>query len=781
MGPFFRQRIRQYPTDVVNISRVSCIYIVQKFCLTFSFLFIPFVSNCTNRKFIMLVPLLKRIIRFPLKSRTNFLVSTAFFTSASSIFYRYSQNRRFGLSAMSTNVPQLPISWDHDANTIKSETDRLIKEAQALDDAVAAIKPEDATVENVIKPFADLENRHSGLIGQLSFYQHVSPDKAIRDASNEADEKFTNFSIESGLRADVYKVVHTVYENVKENPSLVKDSETKRFIEKFDQQYRRNGLGLPASKRAKVKELQQKLSKLSLEYSKNLGENTEYILFTAEELNGVPDDVKAQFAKIEDKESGVTKYKMTYKYPDLFPVLKYASNASTRKAAFVGDQNKAAPNADILIQAVKLRAQLAKLLGYKNFSEYILDDRMAKTPETVMNFLNDLKGKLTPLGKKEIASLKALKSKDLKERNLEDDHKYYVWDQRYYHTMMLEKQYKVDEVKIAEYFPMQHTIEKMLGIYEHIFNLKFVEITKENKLYNTWHKEVKQFAVWKMDNQENLEFAGYLFFDLHSRPGKYGHAANFGLRPGYTDSKTGKRVYPSTALVCNFTRDTKDKPALLKHDEVTTFFHELGHGIHDLLGKTKYSRFSGTSVHWDFVEMPSQFLENFCWDKRLLKQLSYHYVSNEPLPDELIDSLIRSKNVNGALFNLRQLHFGLFDMALHTSTDGNVDINDLWNGMRERIALLSNGGVITKGFGSFGHLMGGYASGYYGYLWSQVFAEDIYYTKFKNDPLNIKSGLEYRDKILVKGGSGEEMDYLVDLLGRKPNSEAFLKELGIQK
>lgn len=729
----------------------------------------------------MTFPFFKSIVTYPLRSRSTFLFSTAVITTLSSAIYRSYQVRNLSLSAMSTNVPQKPLSWETTPEKVTSETDKLIQDAKALDDKIASIKTEDATVESVIKPIADLENKQSGIFGRLTFYQHVSGIKELRDASTKASAKYEEFSIESGMREDVYKVIHSVFLKVKENPSLAGDKETKRFVEKLDNQYRRNGLGLPEDKREQVKKIQKQLSKLAIEFSKNLGENTEYRLFTKKQLEGVPSDVVNQFKEVKDEKTGETKYKMTFKYPDLFPVMKYAKDRSTRETSFVGDENKASANADILINAVKLRAKLGKLLGYKDFSSYILEDRMAKDETTVMNFLTDLKKKLIPLGEKEKTKLLALKAKDLKSRGLKDDGKYYVWDNRFYNTMMLEKDYKVDEVKIAEYFPMQHTINQMLSIYETIFQLKFVEIKKDNKLYNTWHEEVKQFAVWKMDNKESPEFVGYLYFDLHSRPGKYGHAANFGLAPGYTDIKTKERVYPTTALVCNFTRDTKTKPALLKHDEVTTFFHELGHGIHDLLGKTQYSRFSGTAVHWDFVEMPSQFLENFCWDKNILKKLSSHYLTHEPLPDSLIDSLVRSKNVNGALFNLRQLYFGLFDMTLHTSPDGNVDMSKLWNDTRSTTALMDNSGVVTKGYGSFGHMMGGYASGYYGYLWSQVFAEDIYYTKFKADPLNVKAGLEYRDKILVKGGSGEEMDYLVDLLGRKPNSDAFLQELGLKK
>ncbi|GME84865.1 unnamed protein product [Ambrosiozyma monospora] len=241
----------------------------------------------------------------------------------------------------------------------------------------------------------------------------------------------------------------------------------------------------------KIKELQQELSTLSIKYSKNLGEETESILFTKKQLEGVPEDVISQFEEIKS-EDGETKLRMTFKYPDIFPVLKYASNPDTRKAAFIGDQNKVPENAEILAKAVKLRAELAQLLGYKNFSEYILEERMAKTPEAVNNFLADLKVKLKPLGEKELSKLKESKIADLKAKGLPTENtEYYIWDQRYYHTKMLETEYKVDEMKIAEYFPMSNTISKMLEIYETIFNLKFVEITKEDKLYNTWHEETR--------------------------------------------------------------------------------------------------------------------------------------------------------------------------------------------------------------------------------------------------------------------------------------------------
>lgn len=716
--------------------------------------------------------ILKTFLLRPLNNRSNrFLLSTGLITLSTAYLI---QNRLFSSIAstnMSLTAPQAPIQWNHTPESILVETDKLIAEARAMDDKLGSLDIDSASIETVIKPYADLENKQAGLSNQLSFYQHVSADKALREASNKADAEFRKYGIEAGLREDVFKVINKVFKDNEDNTSL--DAETKRFIEKLNKQYERNGLSLPLETREKIKALKQKLSTLALTFSSNLSEENGFNLYTKEELEGISDDIIRQFEEVK-QDDGSIKYKMTFKYPDLFPVLKYAKKPETRKSAFIADDSKCPDNAGILIEAVKLRAELSKLLGYNNFSEYVLEERMAKNPETVMSFLNDLKVKLRPLGEKEFDYLKSLKEKETGEKV----NNYYIWDQRYYHTKMLEKDYNVDDLKIAEYFPMKNTIAKMLSIYETIFELKFVEIEKSNDLYNTWHEDVKQFQVWKMDNDDPT-FIGYLYFDLHPRTGKYGHAANFGLVPAYVDVETGKKNYPSTSLVCNFTKDTNEKPSLLKHGEVVTFFHELGHGIHDLMGQTTYSRFHGTSVSWDFVEMPSQLLEYFCWDASMLTKLSSHYKTGESLPEDLIKSLISSKNVNGAMFNLRQLHFGLFDMALHTSEDGNVDVDSLWNNMREEICLVSNGGIDFKGYGSFGHLMGGYASGYYGYLWSNVFAADVFFTKFAKDPLNVTNGLDYRNKILARGGSREEMDNLVDLLGRKPESNAFLSELGL--
>jgi len=289
---------------------------------------------------------------------------------------------------------------------------------------------------------------------------------------------------------------------------------------------------------------------------------------------------------------------------------------------------------------------------------------------------------------------------------------------RYYDRLLLEKKYQLDSQKISEYFPLTHTIEGMLKIFESLFGLEFVEVTDNSK--SVWHEDTKQFRVYneKPSDGDEQTFVGWLYLDLHPRDGKYGHAANFNLQPGFTD-ENGKRHYPATALVCNFSKPTPTKPSLLKHDEVVTLFHELGHGIHDLVAITNYSRFHGTNVVRDFVEAPSQMLENWCWTVSELASLSSHYQTGEKIPKDMIDNIIRTKNVNAALFNLRQLHFALYDMKMHNLSSPEdaekIDPTSEYNNYRTEITMLDPPEGMDDHFGhgeaTFGHLMGGYDAG----------------------------------------------------------------------
>ena len=724
--------------------------------------------------------------------------------------------------------PQPPPVFTATPKSIIDDTKTLILKSRSMQDAIVKhIQPNSARFGNTVEMMAQDENDASLESHILGFYNAISTDKALRDASTEAEKLMDDFAIESAMREDVFKLVDAA---VKKNETL--EPEAQRLLEKEHKSYVQNGLNIPAGpKRDRFKQIKKRLSDISITFQKCLNEENGGIWFTRKELDGVPKDLVDNLQEGEGENAG--KVRVSYKYPDLFPVLKYAKDASVRQKLFVGNENKCNENVSLFHEAVVLRDEAARLLGYPNHAVFRIEDKMMKDPKKVDDFLGDLKTRLAPGGESELAKLKALKKDDLKSRGENDtDGRYYLWDHRFYDRLMLEQEYSLDQEQISEYFPLSSTIRGMLKVFEHLFGLEFHEITGEDrdKISSTqkgsdivWHDDVQVFSVWD-DEGEGGGFVGYLYLDLFPRDGKYGHAANFNLQPGFID-KEEKRRYPATALVCNFSKPTPKKPSLLKHDEVVTLFHELGHGIHDLVSKTTYSRFHGTSTVRDFVEAPSQMLENWCWTPSQLKSLSKHYSYVSPsykeaweeaaahgnastsatgqpekttqqppetIPDAIVDSIIRTKHVNDALANLRQLHFGTFDMLIHEPKTHaeieNLPLSAQFNRMRADITHISgpealNGGDFNWGHGeaTFGHLIGGYDAGYYGYMSSQVYSADMFMSVFEKEPMNGKEGRRYRHTVLELGGSQEEMDTLKQFLGREPSTEAFYKELGLSE
>ena len=323
---------------------------------------------------------------------------------------------------------------------------------------------------------------------------------------------------------------------------------------------------------------------------------------------------------------------------------------------------------------------------------------------------------------------------------------------------------------------------EMLKIYEEVLSLRFEHLADGP----VWHPDVK---LYRVTDKDTAELVGHIYLDLFPRDGKYTHAACFPLVPGCAlDAKDEHRQHPVAAMVANFSKPTPSKPSLLKHDEVVTLFHELGHAMHGMCAKTRYARFHGTSVETDFVEAPSQMLENWCWNDKMLKRIARHYLRpQETLTDDFIKQLVRAKNFNAGLLNLRQVFFGLFDMTIHSieaplkeALSGET-IDSFYARLRREVALIPQPDNVTPA-SSFGHMMGGYDAGYYGYMWSQVFSADMFHSRFEAEGLqDPKVGRDYRQKILQPGGSRDGMDSLVDFLGRKPNSDAFLKSLGLEQ
>lgn len=475
--------------------------------------------------------------------------------------------------------PQAPPKFTATVDSLAADTKRLLDRSRQLTDSIVKnVNIDTATFKNTLLPMAQDDNKMSLESHIIGFYQAVSDDPKLRDASTEAEKAMDEFGIEASMREDVFRLIDAA---LKKNENL--DPESKRLLEKDHKSYIRMGLGVPAGpKRDRFKDIKKRLSELSITFQKNLNEEQGGLWFTPAELDGVPKDFLAGLKKGDGEHDG--KVWLTFKYPDLFPTLKYAKDPEVRKKVFIANENKCNMNVPLFKEAVVLRDEAARILGYPNHATFRIEDKMAKTPKTVDDFLGDLRTRLAPGGVEEKNKLKELKASDMDARGLskQNDGNYYLWDHRYYDTLMLEKKYQLEQEVISEYFPLQTTIQGMLEIFEQLFGLVFVKIEGKDRDAISesgngddivWHKDVQVFSVWD-DEAEGSGFVGYLYLDLHPRDGKYGHAANFNLQPGYID-ENGKRRYPATALVCNFSKPTPKKPSLLKHDEVVTLFHEV--------------------------------------------------------------------------------------------------------------------------------------------------------------------------------------------------------------
>ncbi|TBU62281.1 metallopeptidase MepB [Dichomitus squalens] len=666
----------------------------------------------------------------------------------------------------SLNPPQPAPKWTHTPEEVLRLTKDAIAEERARLDKIGNLKPEECTFESVFLALAEGENKADSIVEPLTFYQNVSPSKELRDASNEAEVLARDFGVEASMRLDVFRAKQAAEENIKKSGNEL-TAEEQRLVDKMLLDGKRAGLALPDEEREELTNLKKELSQTCLQFSKNFNEENGVVTFTLDELKGVPEDVISGYTK--RTEDGKDVYDITFKTPDILPVFKYAENPETRRTAYEKYENRLAINKPIMAKFLDLRRQIAKLLGYPTWADYITEVKMVKNAKGVKEFLTDLEQKLRPVGIKNRDILLALKKEEHDQKGLPFDHEFYLWDYRYYDRKFVEQSLNLDDSLVKEYFPVSKVVPAILDIYQNLLGVKFVEIKGE-----TWHPDVQVFAVWEKDAKDESGFVGYCYLDLFPRESKYSHAAVWPLLPGY-EKPDGTRSYPLTAMVANLAKPTPAKPALMRHDDVVTFFHEMGHVFHGLLSRTKFSRFHGTNVAGDFVEAPSQMLENWCFEPKVLELMSSHYESGRPLDPELIDKIIKSRYVNVGLFYLRQLFFANFDLKVHTDQDAE-DYTELWNSMREEISLVK-GKNVGAGEGTFNHIAGGYDAGYYGYTYSLVFAADMYATVFKPNPLDPKRGKLYRDKILRPGGSRDEIESLKDFLGREPNSEAFIQEL----
>ena len=622
--------------------------------------------------------------------------------------------------------------------------------------ALIAIPQEERTFENTIMGYERAFDNYGNALGMSGFLSYVSTDKQFRDAANDLQMQISQYMVDVATRRDVYKAIR---EYTDTNPRL--DPVQAKLVKEMLIGFKNSGMDLNDADLEKFKALNKEKAEYIIKFDKNIQEYKDPLAVTQEQLRGLGEDYIKKLSKTDDG-----KYLVTLDYPDYVPFMQNADDEQARKELeFKFNRRGGQENVELLEKTLTLRREIARLLGYKNHAELRLEDRMAKNPKTVMAFLKDLQKKLKPLGKKEDKEMIAYKNS----KTGKNSRTLYSWESGYWSNKFRKENLELDSEKIKEYFPSQVVIDGMLDLFGGVFGITFEPVD-----IPVWHPDVKAF---KIKDKASGELVAYFYMDLYPREGKYKHAACFGLVEG-EEKQDGTYQIPFVAIVANLNKPSGDTPSLLKHSEVETLFHEFGHVLHNALTKAKYSAFSGTSVSWDFVEAPSQMLERWAWDPQVLKKISKHYKTGEALPDDLIKRMIAAKNFGAGGMYLRQDFFAQYDMTLHTA-DTTPDTTKLYFELTKKIRGLP----LTKGTipqASFGHIMGGYDAGYYGYLWSEVIAEDFFGEFKKNGIFNPETGLKFRREILEKGGTLDEEKMVENFLGRPADNKPFLKSIGLE-
>ena len=623
--------------------------------------------------------------------------------------------------------------------------------------ALVAIPQEQRTFDNTIMAYERAFDDYGNALGMSGFLSYVSTDKNFRDAALALQMQISQYMVDVATRRDVYRAIR---EYTDTNPQL--DPVQAKLVKEMLIGFKNSGMELNDEDLEKFKALNKEKAEYVIKFDKNVQEYKDPLAVTADQLKGLGNDYIEKLEKTDDG-----KYLVTLDYPDFVPFMLNADDEDARKALeFKYNRRGGQENVELLEKTLTLRRQIAQLLGYENHAQLKLEDRMAKNPETVMKFLKNLQKKLKPLAQKEDKEMIAYKNGKTgkKSRTL------YSWESGYWSNKYRKENLELDSEKIKEYFPSQVVIDGMLDLFGGVFGIAFEPVD-----IPVWHPDVKAFQI---KDRQSGELIAYFYMDLYPREGKYKHAACFGLVEG-EEKKDGTYQTPFVAIVANMNKPSASTPSLLKHSEVETLFHEFGHVLHNALTKSKYSAFSGTSVSWDFVEAPSQLLERWAWDPQVLKKISKHYKTGEPLPDDLIQRMIAAKNFGAGGTYLRQDFFAQYDMTLHTAKE-TPDTTKLYFDLTKKIRRLP----LTKGTipqASFGHIMGGYDAGYYGYLWSEVIAEDFFGEFKKNGIFNPETGLKFRREILEKGGTIDEEKMVENFLGRPADITPFLQSIGLNQ
>jgi len=657
---------------------------------------------------------------------------------------------------------------------VKPAIEKLIDECKiAIENAV---NEPTHTWENLVLATEDSSDRLSKSWSPVSHMNSVVSSDELREAFESCLPLLSEFSTWVGQHKGLYEAYQSLADS-NEYSSL--NSAQKKVIDNALRDFKLSGVDLPEEKQQRYGEIQTRKSEISSNFSNNVLDATnawQKVVTDEAELAGLPDSAIAaakQMAEMKELDGWL----FTLDFPSYLPVMTYSENAQLREEMYTAFSTRASdqgPNAGefdntaIMDELLELRHEVANLLGFDTYADSSLATKMAENTDQVLGFLNQLAEKSHPQAQKEVEELRQFAQDEFGVTQLNP------WDYSYYGEKLKQAKYSISDEELRPYFPEDKVLSGLFTTVNKLFGIKVSEI-KEG--IDTWHKDVRYFDI----HDKNDNYRGSFFLDLYAREKKRGGAWMDDCR-GRVLRADGSLQTPVAYLTCNFNQPIGDQPALFTHDEVVTLFHEFGHGIHHMLTQVDEAAVSGINgVAWDAVELPSQFLENWCWEEEALAFISGHFESGEPLPKEMLDKMLAAKNFQSAMMMVRQLEFSLFDFRIHSefTKEQGANIQDILNDVRKKVAVVKPPS-FNRFQHSFGHIFaGGYAAGYYSYKWAEVLSADAF-GKFEEEGIfNPETGKQFLNNILEKGGSAEPMELFKSFRGREPEIDALLRHSGI--
>ena len=650
---------------------------------------------------------------------------------------------------------------------------------QLLEEARTVVKKHlqattEYTWENLIEPLENAEDKLNKAWSPVSHMNAVVNTDELRLAYNACLPKLSDYSTEMGQNEQLFNAYKVIADS---NEFATLDSAQKKIIQNALRDFRLSGVDLDNEKKQRYKEISQELSRLASNYEENLMDATNAwskVIRNEQDLAGLPPSALAQ-AKQTAESQDQDGWMITLQFPSYQAIMTYADDRELRRehyeayATRASDQasdNEQWDNSLLMEQILALRHEKAQLLGFNNYAELSLATKMAKKPEEVMNFLEDLADKSWRQARKDFADLQSFAKQYHGINNLQS------WDLTYYSEKMRQHFYQLSQEEVKAYFPITRVLPGLFAVVEKLYGLQISEISD----FDSWHPDVRFFQI----HDEFGVLRGKFYFDLYARTKKRGGA--------WMDDCVGRKKIndqiqtPIAYLTCNFTPPTSTEPSLLSHDDVTTLFHEFGHGLQHMLTKIDYLGVSGINgVEWDAVELPSQFMENWCWEQEALALISGHYQTGEPLPDTLFNKMLAAKNFQAGMMTVRQLEFSLFDFRIHKDYDPEkgARIYPILEQVRAQVAVI-NPPKFNRFAHSFSHIFaGGYAAGYYSYKWAEVLSSDAFSLFEEKGIFDPETGKLFLTTILETGGSEDAMALFIKFRGRKPTIDALLKHNGI--